>query len=101
MTGRQRLANRRGHEVVAFEHGGIRYCAGIGRFDDGRLAEVFLNGSKCGTDLDVAAKDAAIVASLALQAGVSAAVIRHALTSNRDGSASGPLGRVLDIVAEG
>jgi ribonucleoside-diphosphate reductase alpha chain len=101
MTGRQRLPNRRSHEVVAFEHGGIRYCASIGRFDDGRLAEVFLNGAKCGTDLDTNAKDAAIVASLALQAGISAAVIRHALTSNRDGSASGPLGRVLELVAEG
>jgi hypothetical protein len=26
--------------------------AGIGRFNDGRLAELFLNGSKTGTDLD-------------------------------------------------
>jgi hypothetical protein len=55
MTARQHLPNRRGHEVVAFEHGGIRYVAGIGRFGDGRLAEVFLNGAKCGTDLDTAA----------------------------------------------
>jgi hypothetical protein len=98
---RQRLPNRRSHEVIAFEHGGIRYVAGIGRFGDGRLGEIFLNGSKIGTDLDTAAKDAAIVASLALQAGVPAAVIRRALTSNRDGSASGPLGRILDLVAEG
>jgi hypothetical protein len=60
MTARQRLPNWRGHEVVAFEHGGIRYVAGIGRFGDGRLAEVFLNGTKCGTDLDTAAKDPAI-----------------------------------------
>src|SRR5262245_32756129 len=91
---RRRLPNRRGHEVIAFELGGIRYLAGIGRFPDGTLAEVFLNGAKCGTDMDTNAKDAAIVASLALQAGVPAEVIRRALTSNRDGSASGPLGRI-------
>jgi hypothetical protein len=97
---RERLPNRRQHELISFQHAGINYVAGIGRFADGRLAEVFLNGAKCGTDADTSAKDAAIVASLALQAGVSAAVIRHALTSNRDGSASGPLGRILDIVAE-
>jgi hypothetical protein len=96
---RQRLPNRRGHEVVAFEHGGIRYVAGIGRFDDGRLAEVFLNGSKIGTDLDAAAKNAAILCSLNLQAGIPAAVIRRALTRDGDGSPSGPLGRILDIVA--
>jgi hypothetical protein len=96
---RQRLPNRRAHEVVAFEHLGVRYLAGVGRFPDGQLAEVFLTGSKCGTDLDTNARDAAIVCSLALQAGVPAAVIRRALTSNRDGSASGPLAGVLDMVA--
>jgi ribonucleoside-diphosphate reductase alpha chain len=100
-TARQRLPNRRGHELLSFEHSGVRYTAGIGRFDDGRLAEIFLNAPKCGTDLDVGVRDAAIVASLALQAGISAAVIRHALTSNRDGSACGPLGRILDLLVEG
>ena len=98
---RQRLPNRRGHELLAFEHGGIRYVAGIGQFDDGRFAEVFLNGSKIGTDLDTAAKKSAILASFAPQAGVPAVVIRRALTSNADGSPSGPLGRILDIVAGG
>jgi hypothetical protein len=49
MTGRQRLPNRRGHELVDFEHGGIRYTAGIGRFEDGALAEIFLNTAKHGT----------------------------------------------------
>jgi hypothetical protein len=47
------------------EHAGIRYVAGIGRFGDGRLAEVFLNGAKCGTDLETAAKESAILASFA------------------------------------
>ena len=40
---RDRLPNRRGHELLSFEHGGFRYTAGIGRFADGRLAELFLD----------------------------------------------------------
>jgi hypothetical protein len=97
MTG-EPLRNRRAHECFAFEHAGIRYTAGIGRFDDGRLAEVFLNGAKCGTDADTSAKDAAIVASIAPQSGAQLDTIRRALPRNRDGSAAGPLGCALDIL---
>src|SRR5579862_6252339 len=96
---RERLANRRGHEGFTFTHAGMCYTAGIGRFPDGRLAELFLNGAKCGTDADTAAKDAAIVASLALQHGVPCDVIQRAVTRNRDGTASGPLGAALDVLA--
>jgi hypothetical protein len=96
---RARLPNRRPHESFTFTHAGIRYTAGVGRFVDGRLGEVFLNASKTGTDADTIAKDAAIVASIALQSGVTSETIRHALTRNRDGSASGPLGAALDMLA--
>lgn len=99
-TRRDRLPNRREHESFAFTHAGMRYTAGVGRFNDGRLGEVFLNASKTGTDADTIAKDAAIVASIALQSGVAGETIRHALTRNRDGSASGPLGAALDMLAE-
>src|ERR1700720_474125 len=96
---RERLSNRRLHESFTFTHAGMRYTAGIGRFPDGRLAEVFLNGAKRGTDADTAAKDASIVASLALQHGVPCDVIQRAVTRNRDGTASGPLGASLDLLA--
>jgi hypothetical protein len=43
---RQRLSNRRCHEVIQFEHGGFIYIAGIDRFDNGRPAEVFLPSPK-------------------------------------------------------
>jgi ribonucleoside-diphosphate reductase alpha chain len=98
MTARERLSNRRGHELVTFDHGGFRYSAGIGRFSNGELAEIFLNVAKSGTALENTARDAAIVVSLALQYGASAATIRHALTRNADGSASGPLGALLDLL---
>jgi ribonucleoside-diphosphate reductase alpha chain len=96
---RRRLPNRREHEVLDFEHGGFRYIGGIGRFQDGRLAEVFLNVAKSGTAIENHARDAAIVASVALQYGTPVDVIRHALTRNGDGSASGALGRLLDLLA--
>ena len=32
---RHRLPNRRRHEVIEFDHGGFRYTAGLGRFDEG------------------------------------------------------------------
>jgi ribonucleoside-diphosphate reductase alpha chain len=100
MSARERLPNRRSHELFDFEHAGFRFTAGIGRFEDGRLAEVFLNCSKAGTPVDVNAKDAAIVASMALQHGTSTDELRRALTRNRDGSAGGPLAAALDLIKE-
>ena len=98
MRPRQRVPNRRGHMLLDFEHGGIRYTAGVGRFEDGRLAEIFLNTRKHGTAIDVNARDAAVAASLLLQHGCPLETLRHALTRNADGSASGPLARVLDLL---
>lgn len=97
---RQRLPDRRGHELLDFEHGGIRYRAGVGRFEDGRLAEIFMNAAKPGAAVDTFARDAAIAASLSLQHGCSMDTLRRALTRNSDGSASGPLARALDLLAE-
>jgi hypothetical protein len=98
-TERKKLLNRRAHELINFEHDGFSYVGGIGRFDDGSIAEVFLNAAKSGTAIETQARDAAIVASIAFQHGVSIDTIRHALTRNTDGSASGPLGKLLDILA--
>jgi ribonucleoside-diphosphate reductase alpha chain len=100
MTERQRLPNRRGLELIDFEHGGIGYTAGIGRFADGSLAEIFLNTAKHGTAVDVNARDAAVAASLLLQHGCSVDTLRQALTRNGDGSGSGPLAHALDLLTE-
>ena len=99
LSARERLHNRRGHELVDFEHCGIRYTAGIGRFSDGRLAEIFLNTAKHGTAVDTNARDAAVAASLLLQHGCPIETLRRALTRNADSSASGPLARALDLLA--
>src|SRR5579872_2028419 len=96
MRERRRLANRREHQLIDFEHGGFSYTAGIGRFDNGDIAEIFLNVSKSGTTIETHARDSAIVASLALQHGVTAETIRRALCRDGQGKAGGPLGVALD-----
>jgi hypothetical protein len=96
---RTRLPQRRSHELLDFEHAGHRYTAGFGYFDTGLLAEVFINvPGRSGSTIEAVARDAAILTSICLQHGASVEIIRHALTRNSDGSASGPLGVVLDLL---
>src|SRR5262249_26356133 len=75
---RRRLPNRHGHQLIEFQHAGIRYTAGAGRFEDGGFAEIFLNTAKHGTALDVNVRDAAVAASLLLQHGCSVDTLRQA-----------------------
>jgi hypothetical protein len=100
MITRERLQNRRASETFAFECNGLNYVATISRFSDGRLAEIFLGNAKAGSHSDAAAKDSAVVASIALQYGTPADVIRKALLRDPRGIASSPLGIALDLLAE-
>jgi hypothetical protein len=93
---RQKLRDRRLHWLFRFECDGQCYTGGIGRFDDDRIAEIFINGSKVGTAAETNAQDAALVASLALQYGCPIETIRHALA--RPGGGAGPLATLLDEV---
>jgi ribonucleoside-diphosphate reductase alpha chain len=90
---RNRLKDRRPHWLYRFECDGQSYTGGIGRFEDGRIAEIFINGSKVGTAAETNAQDAAIVASLALQHGCPVDIIRHALA--RSAGSWGPLATLL------
>jgi ribonucleoside-diphosphate reductase alpha chain len=58
---------------------GQRYRVTIGRFADGQLAEIFISNHKVGSDADTAARDSAVVCSIALQHGVPLETIRRAL----------------------
>ncbi len=98
MAVRQVLPNRRGHESVTFMHRGMQYTAGIGRFDDGRIAEIFLSSEKVGSNAADLARDAAITASLALQYGCPLPTLLHALTREEDGAAAGPVGVALEMI---
>ena len=87
---RERLPNRRRHDVAEIEHGGFKLTVGAGRFSDGRLGEVFIDSAKTGTAIDTVLKDSAILLSFALQAGIDATTIRAGLAPN------GPIAAVLD-----
>ena len=100
MTERRRLPNRRQAETFELEAGGLRYVCTIGRFADGALAEIFITNGKAGSDSDIAARDSAVVVSIALQFGVPLDVLRHALMRDAQGRPSGPLGTALDFVAK-
>jgi hypothetical protein len=89
---RQQLPSRRASELFQFEHGGVGYTATISRFSNGRLAEIFIDHSRPNSQLAEHANDAAVLASLLLQHGVTAATIRHSI--------SGPLAVALAL-AEG
>ena len=58
MNARERLPNRRDHETVELDHGGFHFVVGIGRFADGRLAELFFSTVKSGTAVEAFARDA-------------------------------------------
>jgi hypothetical protein len=95
MTSTQRregLANRRRSETFNVECSRLAYTATASWFDDGRLAELFLNNHKSNSAADVNAKDAAI----ALQNVADVEVIRKALCRDSHGRASGPLGAALE-----
>jgi hypothetical protein len=98
MTNRNRLPNRRPAESFELEVGGLCYTATIGRFSDGTIGELFLNNHKSNSSADTAARDGAIVISIALQHGADLETIRRALCRDSQGRASGPLGAAVDII---
>jgi hypothetical protein len=100
VTERERLPNRRASISFDFEVVGLRYTATVSRFPDGRIGELFLSNHKSNSGADVAARDAAIAFSLAVQHGADPEAIRRALCRDGQGRASGPLGVALDRIAE-
>jgi hypothetical protein len=97
---RQRPPNRRGHELLSFEHDRIRYAARIGRFVDGGGTKIFRNIAKHGTPLDVNARAAAVAASPLGHYRCPVDTLRQAVNRNSDGSGSGPLACALDLLVE-
>ena len=53
MTGRVRLPNRRAGSSFDLEFAGLHYNVTVGRFPDGRPAEIFLANHKAGNAADV------------------------------------------------
>jgi hypothetical protein len=98
---RTSLPNRRAHEVFKFRHWGISYIVGLGRaHGNAPVTEIFLNSGKSGEQVQTLARDSAVLLSLALQHGTPIATMQKAITRNADGTPSGPVGALLDLIAE-
>jgi len=100
MSERERLPNRRAAELVAFEHGARQWIASIGRFADGRVAEVFLDNCKASPLADMA-RESALIASLALQGGATIETLHHALAGRDAGPLSAALAAILGETRDG
>jgi hypothetical protein len=99
MSARQRLPQWRASLTFGFECSGLKYTATASWFDDGRLGEVFLGNHRADSHADACAKDAAILASLALHFGAPLDVLRRALLRDAQGRPSTPIGCALDALA--
>jgi hypothetical protein len=86
---RKRLRDRRSARIVMFEHDNRIYRATFACLDDGGLGEIFLDVGKANAAIQVHADDSAVLVSLLLQHGVSAAVIRRSI--------SGPISVALQM----
>ena len=95
---RQTLPNRRAAESFTFNHKHRDHRISVGRFDDGRPAEIFLAEGKSGTDMAAITRDTAILVSLALQSGVPLQTMRHGVTRDENGVAASIIGAALDAV---
>jgi hypothetical protein len=96
---RQRLPNRRLAVTFGFEPLGLRYVCTVGRFADGRVAEIFVQNHKPNSAADTSARDCAIAVSLALQYGANLETIRRAFCQDSNGRPASPVGAALDLVA--
>ena len=93
MSMRERLHDRRGNVSFNFVHDGRTYHATATRYFDGRIAEIFLDTGKAGSQIQQHAEATAVLASLALQHGVAVQTIIHAV-------AGGPLAAALELAVQ-
>ena len=95
---RNTLPSRRRQETFDLDHNGQCYSVSIGLHDGGQLGEVFVQAHKRASDIEAAARDAAILVSLAIQHGVPLAQLRDATTRDGQGEPASVIGAVLDAI---
>ena len=95
---REHLPSRRPSTTFDFTCGNLHYTCSYSHFASGGIAELFLSNHKSNSHADTAARDSAIVCSLALQHGTDPEVIRRALCHRHHDRARGPLGVALDLI---
>ena len=96
---RRRLPDRRASTTFDVEAFGLRFTVTASNFADCGPGEIFIQNHKADSGAGIMASDSAIAASLALQYGCPAEVLRKALSRDARGNATGPLGVALDMLA--
>jgi hypothetical protein len=101
---RRRLPNRRAAENIEIANpiqpgSKVRFVISIGRDPEtGALAEVFVNSSDVNSVVDIAARDAATLISIALQHGATVDELASAMARGEQGEAHGMAGALLDVM---
>lgn len=99
------LPDRRRSSVFLMSYADRDYRVCVGFYSDGAVGEVFIDGPKEGSEIDVLLDDAAILASLALQHGVPAETLAKSMSRlpddafGRAKNAASVLGVAMDLVA--
>jgi hypothetical protein len=108
MTERTRLPDRRTTETFTLVHADKTYTVSVGYFVVNTLmhdkvlngpAEVFISGTKAGSDVEAVARDGAVLLSIALQYGVPLTIIQGAITRGRSDEPMTIVGAVVDLLA--
>lgn len=103
MTFREILPSRRRSHTFTMSFGGMNTEFNIttGYYDDGRIGEVFIDGSKSGSEMYALAHDGAVLVSLALQHRVPLTTVQHALSrTGSDGKPGTIIGAVIDRIVK-
>ena len=101
---RAHLPNRRPASSFEVEHEGRRFRVALGLYEDLKPGEVFISAlgkTGKGSMTEALARDAAILASLALQFGVPTDLMRRAITRDDHEKPATLIGAVLDAMGEG
>lgn len=102
---RQRLPNRRPIETFKLKVKQITFECSIGFDANGQPMEIFMDGAKPGSQLDLVMADASVAISVALQHGVSGSAMARSIAREPieiDGPPTAPtsiIGVVLDLLA--
>ena len=98
---RQKLNNRRLTYTRVIDTGADKYYASFGLDNsDWTLREVFIRGSKIGSDMEILLDDASVILSLALQHGLPLEQLLHSLHTGREEGGTSILAKVIAVMNE-
>ena len=98
---RQKLNNRRPTITRVLETETAKYYISFGLdLGDFTIREVFIRGSKVGSDMEILLDDASVVLSLALQYGLPLEQLLHSLHTGREEGGTSIIAKVIAVMNE-